>query len=503
MNMGKFNPKKTISNRLTMEKTRTVNYEGAEAFLMTPKAELYGRVVTCLLEPKFYDNDSSDTKEAIVSLVKQMEEIDPEFVLKLASYARNEMYLRSVPMMLLVEACKYPKMKTYVRKYAPYIIRRVDEITEVLAYYIKQHGHIGDEESSGMLCNALKKGIADSFHNFDEYGFAKYNRKGVVSLKDALRITHPKPNNKEESDLFKRIIEDNLRTPDTWETHISGKGSTKETWEEIIPKMPIMATIRNLRNMAKVGADVSSVMEKLTNPDIIKRSNQFPFRFYSAYKMLEESGLSNVTPLLEALEKAIEISIDNLPMFGGVTFSSADNSGSMTQNISKRSIIKCLDIANLLQAILHKRCGKCIASVFGTDFAVVPVTKNNTVFTNMEKFMRTDVGHSTNGFKVIKYLLDNKLYIDRLILLSDLQLWQTYDYGDMSDFASLWRKYKSTVNKNAILYSIDLVGYGTLKTPEKDTYLIAGWSEKIINFIELNETSGESTVKYIEEYSPF
>jgi len=258
-----------------------------------------------------------------------MEEIDPEFVLKLASYARNEMYVRSIPMVLLVEACKYPKMKKYVRQYAPYIIRRVDEITESLAYYIKNNGEIGDGESSGMLCNALKKGIADSFHRFDEYRFAKYNRKGAVTLRDALRITHPKPISKEESSLFKRIIEDKLKIPDTWETHISGKGSTKETWEEIIPYMPIMATIRNLRNMAKVKADVSSVIKKLTNPEIIRKSKQFPFRFYSAYKMLQESGLTNVTKLMEALEKSIEISIDNLPEFEGVTFCTADNSGSM------------------------------------------------------------------------------------------------------------------------------------------------------------------------------
>jgi len=120
----------------------------------------------------------------------------------------------------------------------------------------------------------------------------------------------------------------------------------------------------------------------------------------------------------------------------------------------------------------------------------------------MEKFKNTDVGHSTNGFLVVKYLLENKLKIDRLILLSDMQLWQTYYWITEEDFAPLWRKYKNTVNKNAVLYSIDLTGYGTLKTPEKDTYLIAGWSEKIINFIDLNEKTGESTVEYIEKYSP-
>jgi len=374
--MTKFNK----PTKLEVEPSRTINYEGGEAFMLSPKKELYQRVVTCLIEPKFYDTCCNDTIESISKLVKEMEEIDPEFVLKLASFARNEMYLRSIPIFLLVEACKHPKMKSYIRKWTPHIIKRVDELTEVIARYLEVNKiHIGSESPKGMLCNPLKRGIADTFPNFDEYQLAKYNRKRAVTLTDVIRITHPKPNSKKQSALWKRLIEDKLKVSETWETYISVHGSTKENWEHIMPKMPIMATLRNLRNFCKVNADISIALEKLTNKDVILRSKQFPFRFYSAYKMLSSTQIANydIPKVLSALTKAIELSVDNLPRIKGKSLIVGDNSGSMTNRpISKNSIIYPRDISCLLLSIAHRICDESIRDLYSIDL--------NNLFSNLK-----------------------------------------------------------------------------------------------------------------------
>jgi len=506
--MGKFNKK----TKLDLEPAETRNYEYGIAYTMSPKKELYERVVTCLLEPKFYDSSGEDTRNAILELINKMEEIDPEFVLKLASYSRNKMYLRSIPVFLLVEACKYPKMKSFVKKYTPHIIKRVDEITEAIAYYIQTNNiHIGDAEPSGMLCNALKKGIADTFHEFNEYQLAKYNRKGAVTLKDAIRITHPKPTDEEESMLWNRLVNDKLAIPETWETYISKHGSTKESWEYIIPKMPIMATIRNLRNFAKVGADISLVVDKLTNKDIILNSKQFPFRFYSAYKALVDSGIANydIPKLLDALRVAIEISVDNLPKIKGKSFLLADKSGSMTNRpISNRSTIYPSDIAGILLAIAHRICEYSILGLFATDFTVVNADKKANIFHNMEYFDTVMHGGNTYGYKAIQWLLEKEFVIDRLILLSDMQLYteENTSYGylypsrNIPTFSELWRKYVNTVNYNAKLYSINLYGYGTVQVPERYTFLISGWNENILKFINLIESEGIDPIKAIDNY---
>lgn len=52
-----------------------------------------------------------------------------------------------------------------------------------------------------------------------------------------------------------------------------------------------MAMLRNLRNMIKAGMSskhISWVVKKLTDERSVTQSKQFPFRFFSAYQVLEE-----------------------------------------------------------------------------------------------------------------------------------------------------------------------------------------------------------------------
>lgn len=151
--MSKKTLRKQIKASLEKEETRTENREGGEAFKISVKSELYERVLTSLMEGKFYDKDGTDTRKAIADLIEKCEDLDPEFPLKLASYARNEMHLRSVPVFIAVEAAKYPKMKKHLRKWLPSIIQRADELTEILARYIEENGEIGDGKT-GAKANA-------------------------------------------------------------------------------------------------------------------------------------------------------------------------------------------------------------------------------------------------------------------------------------------------------------------------------------------------------------
>ncbi len=152
--------KKQIRKSLNKEKSKTENYEGGEAYRMSTKSELYERVLTSLMEGKFYDKEGKDTQNAIKDLIRKCEEFDPEFPLKLASYARNEMNLRSVPVFIAVEAAKYPKMKKHLRKWLPTIIQRADELTEILARYIEENGEIGNGKT-GEKQNGLEKAQSD------------------------------------------------------------------------------------------------------------------------------------------------------------------------------------------------------------------------------------------------------------------------------------------------------------------------------------------------------
>jgi 60 kDa SS-A/Ro ribonucleoprotein len=155
--------------------TRTKNYEGAKAYKLDPKMELYSLVCTASLQKKFYEG----VDETIARLEELIQLVPQEFVCKLAIYAREKMYLRSIPLVLMVELLKHnnearelnhPAIKNTIAR----IIQRPDEIIEILSYYQIANDRKGTKKLNA-LSNTLKKGIANSFHKFNEYQFAKWS----------------------------------------------------------------------------------------------------------------------------------------------------------------------------------------------------------------------------------------------------------------------------------------------------------------------------------------
>ena len=485
---------------------RTVNYEGGIAFTMTPKMELYTRVATALVgEPKFYE-PSAEGDRALLQLIGTVAKGDPEFILKLAVHCRRDLHLRTIPVVLLVEACRH-ESKQFVRRYAPHIVQRPDELTEAIAYWKRLFGDIGDQAEKGMLSNPLKRGLAEAFENFDAYQLAKYDRDGEVKLKDVLKIVHPKPKTPERSEIYRLLRERELPIPETWETYISVHGSTKENWEHILPKMGYMAKLRNLRNFLDKGVDLEPVLEHLTNRKAVRNSKQFPYRFFSAYRELENLPSPETPTVLEALETALEISVENVPEFKGMTFISADNSGSMQAPVSARSKVKRAEIADVLQAIAKEICDKAITSVFAQGFKVVHTIKSAGILANTRRFQETDVGMATNAFLAIRYLTRERVDVDRILLFSDMQCYDTRDPGRYygrpkgASLAEELKQYKANVNPDVYLYSVDLAGYGTAQFAgtEPRVCMIAGWSERLLNFIPIFESVGTGALEAIDK----
>jgi len=262
----KFNVKRIWSNL-------TKNYEGAKAYTMSEKMELYSAVVTASLSDTFYEKEN-DRLKRIQNLI---EKNDVEFTAKLASYARSKMNLRSVALVLAVELAKKSNGNSVVKNTVNNVVQRADEITELLAYYELANKRSGTKRLN-KLSKQIQKGLAASFNKFDEYQFAKYNRNTAIKLRDALFLVHPKAKDENQQAIFNKITNDTLAIPYTWETELSALGQNtfendaakkaafKAKWEELIDsgKLGYMALLRNLRNILE--ADVSfEHVEKVGN----------------------------------------------------------------------------------------------------------------------------------------------------------------------------------------------------------------------------------------------
>ena len=104
--MSKFNQAGLAPVHVTTTPTKET-YEGAPSFEMDYKLELYQAVATTFLgEGKFYES-GDDRAKRITRLVRRcVENGEAEFVAKLAVYVRERMYLRSVPVFLVVTLAK-------------------------------------------------------------------------------------------------------------------------------------------------------------------------------------------------------------------------------------------------------------------------------------------------------------------------------------------------------------------------------------------------------------
>ena len=118
-------------NSKLKEQMILTNHEGDKAYAMTPELELYTAVVTASLSDLFYEEED-ERVERIADLIRK---VSPEFVARLAVYARNQMHLRSIPMLLLVELAKVHNGDSLVARTVEKTVLRADEIMELLMCY--------------------------------------------------------------------------------------------------------------------------------------------------------------------------------------------------------------------------------------------------------------------------------------------------------------------------------------------------------------------------------
>jgi 60 kDa SS-A/Ro ribonucleoprotein len=489
-----------------------LNYENAPAFELTPEMELYSGVVTSSLSNQFYESGA----ERIERLRYLIQKNDPLFVAKLAIYVRENMHLRSMPMVLAVELGKQHSGDGLIGNLTNRIVQRADEITEMLAYYSLANSRI-EVKKLNKLSKQLQKGLSAAFNKFDEYQFAKYNRDAVVKLKDALFLVHPKAKDENQQALFDKIVGDELTVPYTWETELSALGqikfdtadlkreAIKQKWEELIfsNKLGYMATLRNLRNIleAEVNKEaLNKVCGFLSDTESVAKSKQLPFRFLAAYLEMKDVKDGRTGKLMEALEEAVSKSAQNLVGFDENTkvVIATDVSGSMQKTISPKSKVQFYDIGLMLAMILKSKSKNAITGMFGDTWKIINVPGKQ-VLSNVQEFRKREgeVGYSTNGYLVIKDLLQRKQVIDKIMLFTDCQLWNSNTNAE--SIADLWKLYKR-IAPNARLYLFDMAGLGKspLEILKNDVYLIAGWSDKIFDVLAAVE-AGSNAIEIINQ----
>lgn len=134
-----------------------------------------------------------------------------------------------------------------------------------------------------------------------------------------------------------------------------------------------MALVRNLRNFDRAGVRdevAATVAARIRDKGEVARSKQFPFRYWAAYKNAPSLRWA------EALEKALALSLANVPALPGRTLILVDRSPSMFPGYGystpNRSDIPLAEQAAVFGAALALRAEAPTLVQFGMRSEEVP-----------------------------------------------------------------------------------------------------------------------------------
>lgn len=374
-------------------------FDGRPSTPLKPIQQLRRMVLACMLWEDSYYIDGKSSAEIIADLCTK---VKPNEILELAEEASEKHHLRHVPLWLIVAALKHND--NCASSYIYGICKRPDQMTDLLSLYWK--------EKKCPLSKQLKKGLASAFQRFDEYQLAKYNRDGAIKLRDVLFLCHAKPKDEAQAELWKRLISNELKTPDTWEVKLSAGENKKESFQELLEsgKMGKLAILRNLRNMQESG-----VPEELVERELLKNSRpMLPFQFIAAAdackiweKMIDKS-------MVQAMEKMEKLK--------GTTVIFVDVSGSMSHPLSAKSKMTCKDAASGMAILLDAICERAHFFSFSDALAHVPPRRGMAL---RDAIFASQRASSTLLGAALKVFMGLNIPYDRLIVITDEQIQDT------------------------------------------------------------------------------
>ncbi len=502
-------------------------HEGAAGYARDTQSALFLLAVTNMVGEKTFYESAASRDNRFGELTRALAaQPDPDLWLtRFAGWLRNSANMRSASLVLAAEVV-HARLAAGLaggnRQIINSVLQRADEPGEFLAYWHTNYGR--------NLPQPVKRGVGDAATRlYTERSAIKYDTAShSVRFADVIRLTHAAPKAEWQSDLFTHLVGarlgvedltipesllmlrenaamkaltpkqavDLLFTPnditDNASTALAAAGMTWEQipslingpwtdamWEAIIPSMGYMALLRNLRNFDQAGVSdevAERVCKRLVDPEQVARSRQFPFRFYSAYKH------TNSLRWAYALEKALGMSLANVPPMPGRTLILVDQSPSMfpgyyfsTRNSSD---ITLAEQAALFGSALALRAESADLVGYGTNSYSVPFTQGEAVLRTMTKF------HVEDGTDTAAAVVHRFKGHDRIVIVTDEQT-QRSRYGRIDDH----------VPAGVPVYTWNLGGYqhGHAPSGSRNRYTFGGLTDQMFAMIPLLERGANTS----------
>ncbi len=511
-------------------KPNAINKERYPAFRMNLEEEVLQALMSGSLANLYYAN----AKENVAMFIDAFNRIEPEILAKSIMYAREKGFTRTIPIAATVVLSR--RDLTLFRK----IVHRVMLTPHDWRQFIDI---CRSKEIRPGIGRALKREIQKALVKMNIYQIIKY----PTDVYDMINISRPscnmvqeKPANIDkiisyikrtgdnEEPINDRLIEaareiKNIELPEERKAKIikdNGlpyeyvKGTVEMTpkiWESLLYTAPYRNLINNLNNFGKNDVfnnpeNLKYAITSIMNPDRIRSARLFPFRFYNAWRTVgcrtEYGGCEipfiGLHEIKNALQKALEISVDNIPEISGHICIAPDISGSMTANVinkEDKSIIRCIDLVGLFTGIIMKKCRSRATVLPFEDTINLDLARRigyrETIFDIATEF---HAGGGTSLSAPVQYLRHTNQKVDRIIAFTDEEEWVG------SSFVDEFYLYKTQIAPKCKAYLVKLIPSPTDAAPPniQDINFVYGWTESVLKYVTSDLESQMDEVKKID-----
>lgn len=480
----------------------TVNEAGGTAYKLSPKQALSQYAATGCFSNTFYA-DASEQLDKVLALAN---ELDGEFVAKVAVYSREKGFMKDMPALLV--AVLSTKDKALLEKVFPRVIDNGKMLRNFVQ--IMRSGVVG-RKSLGSLPKRL---VREWFEARKAETIFKQSIGQAPSFADILKMVHTKPQDAEKEALYGYFIGrevdadklpeivkafekfksgDSLEVPNVPFQMLTALPISTKEWTQIARNAAWQMTRMNLNTFQRHGVFqyaemVEMIANRLRDREAIKRAKVFPYQLLSAYSAASNNA-EIPRAITEALQDALEIATENVPAINGKVYVLPDVSGSMSSAVTgyrkgSTSTVRCIDVAGLVAASILRKNPLAEVLPFENDVVKVALNPRDSVMTNANKLASIG-GGGTNCSAPLRQLNKAKSIGDLVIYVSDNESWmdsnRTWNSG--TETMKQWNEFKSR-NKDAKLVCIDIQPYTTTQAQERaDILNVGGFSDQVFNLI--------------------
>ena len=487
----------------------TTNNAGGAAYSLSAKEALAQMVMTGVFNNSFYVSAQNQI-DNVKALLDKLGPTEAPFIAKLAIHARQQGFMKDAPAYLVA----------WLSKYGPAVFKtafeKVIDNGKMLRNFVQimRSGAVGRKSLGTAPKNAVKRWLRTA----TIIQLIRASVGNTPSLADIIKMVHPTPANLTQNAMFQWILNgkvtpeayqylpksvkdllsfragDSMEVPNVPFELLTSCELSTENWKDIARNAGWHMTRMNLNTFERKGLFkdpemVWTIADKLQDANEILKAKVFPYQIFTTWM----NATSAPAPIRNALEKALNYSLQTVPVFDGKTYVFVDVSGSMSSPITGHragatSKMRCVDVAALIASSLMRANADNVEVVmFDTRLHTAKLRSSASVMENAQIIAKFG-GGGTSCQLPMQDLVNRKKKGDLIIYISDNESWfSTKQFGWSgsrgTETAQAWADFKS-YNPKAKMVCIDLQPCMTTQVQSDPRVLnVGGFSDAVYDVI--------------------